>query len=114
MRKRAGRLSLLIIAVDFDKTISLGDWPDVGPVNKPVMDELLRRKKQGDKVILWSCRNGDELSAAVAWCKLYGLEFDAVNENLPEVLAAWNYIDTRKIYADEYWDDKAFRPREDK
>ena len=97
----------MIIAVDFDKTISLGDWPDVGPENKPVMDALKERKRRGDKVILWSCRGGDELSSAVAWCRCHGLEFDAVNENLPEILEAWGYQDTRKIYADEYWDDRA-------
>lgn len=96
----------MIIAVDFDGTLSLGKWPDVGPANKPVLEALLERQRAGDKVILWTCRGGDELSAAVAWCRIYGLEFDAVNANLPEVLEAWDYKDTRKIFADEYWDDK--------
>lgn len=100
----------MIIAVDFDGTLSLGDWPDVGPANKPVIDALLERQKGGDKIILWTCRGGDELAAAVAWCRIYGLEFDAVNANLPEVLEAWGYRDTRKIYADEYWDDKMAPP----
>lgn len=97
----------MIIAVDFDKTISLGDWPDVGPVNQPVLDALLERQRSGDKIILWTCRGGDELSAAIAWCKIYGLEFDAVNANLPEVLEAWGFKDTRKVFAHEYWDDAA-------
>ena len=99
----------MIIAVDFDKTLSLGDWPDVGPVNQPVMDMVKKRKENGDKIILWTCRSGDELAAAVAWCRLYGLEFDAVNENLPEVLEAWGFEDTRKVFAHEYWDDKSVR-----
>lgn len=97
----------MIIAVDFDGTISLGTWPDVGPANKPVIDALLERQKNGDKIILWTCRSGDELSAAVAWCRIYGLEFDAVNANLPEVLESWGFKDTRKIFANEYWDDKS-------
>lgn len=97
----------MIIAVDFDGTISLGKWPDVGPANKPVIDALLERQKNGDKIILWTCRGGDELSAAVAWCRIYGLEFDAVNANLPEIVELWGYKDTRKIFAHEYWDDKA-------
>jgi len=97
----------MIIAVDFDGTLSLGTWPDVGPANKPVIDALLERQKSGDKVILWTCRSGDELSAAVAWCRIYGLKFDAVNANLPEVLESWGYKDTRKIFANEYWDDKS-------
>lgn len=97
----------MIIAVDFDKTISLGDWPGCGPPNKPVIEALKERQKNGDKIILWTCRAGDELSAAVAWCRIYGLEFDAVNANLPEVLEAWDFRDTRKVFADEYWDDKS-------
>ena len=97
----------MIIAVDFDKTISLGDWPGCGPPNKPVIEALKKRQADGDKIILWTCRAGDELSAAVAWCRIYGLEFDAVNANLPDVLEAWNFKDTRKVFADEYWDDKS-------
>ena len=97
----------MIIAVDFDGTISLGKWPDVGPVNVDVMEALLDRKEAGDKIVLWTCRGGKELEDAVAWCRKYGLEFDAVNETLPEVLEAWGYDDTRKVFADEYWDDKA-------
>lgn len=97
----------MIIAVDFDNTLSLGKWPDVGPANMPVIEALLERKERGDKIILWTCRGGDELSAAVAWCKIYGLEFDAVNANLPEMLEAWGFKDTRKVFANEYWDDGA-------
>lgn len=97
----------MIIAVDFDGTLSLGEWPNCGPPNMKVIDALQERQQKGDKIILWTCRVGDELDAAVAWCKIYGLTFDAVNANLPEILAAWEYRDTRKVFADEYWDDKA-------
>ena len=51
-------------------------------------------------------RNGNRLSEAVEWCKHRGIEFDAVNENLPEIIAAFNN-DCRKIFADEYIDDRA-------
>lgn len=97
----------MIIAVDFDGTISKGHWPDVGPANMPVINALLERQRSGDRIILWSCRGGDELDAAVSWCRIYGLEFDAVNENLQDVLERWGFKDTRKVFADEYWDDKA-------
>lgn len=39
-------------------------------------------------------------------CKSWGLEFDAVNENLPQLIELYG-IDSRKICADEYWDDKS-------
>ena len=96
----------MIIAVDFDKTLSLGDWPGVGPPNETVLEAVLRRQAAGDKIILWTCRSGEELSAAVSWCEDHGLVFDAVNENLPEILEAWGNKDTRKIFANEYWDDR--------
>jgi hypothetical protein len=35
--------------------------------------------------------------------------FDAINENLPVNVAAFGN-DCRKIFADEYWDDKACNP----
>ncbi len=33
---------------------------------------------------LWTCRAGEALSKAVEWCREHDLEFDAVNDNLPE------------------------------
>ena len=36
----------------------------------------------------------------------HGLKFDAVNENLPEMIE-WHGNDCRKIFADVYIDDKA-------
>lgn len=57
-------------------------------------------------MILWTCRNGDLLTSAVEWCREHGLIFDAVNENLPERLEYYG-SESRKISADEYWDDCA-------
>ena len=45
----------------------------------------------------------------MAWCKEHGIIFDAVNENLPEIVKAFGG-DCRKIYADEYIDDKNVLP----
>lgn len=42
---------------------------------------------------------------AVAWCHEQGIQFDAVNEPLPEQIKRWGN-DTRKIYADFYIDDR--------
>ena len=53
-----------------------------------------------------TCRAGKELDAAIAACKEWGLNFDAVNQSLPEWIEAWG-SDSRKVGADEYWDDKA-------
>lgn len=95
-----------IIAVDFDGTLCENMWPGIGAENTPIIESLIRRKEDGDKLILYTCRTGNLLDAAVLWCKARGLEFDAVNENLPEQIEFYGG-DCRKIYADEYWDDKA-------
>ena len=59
----------MILAIDFDGTLSLGKWPDVGPANTKLINYLVRRKENGDKLILWTCRANDELLKAVSWCK---------------------------------------------
>lgn len=46
------------------------------------------------------------LQDAVDWCYNRGLKFDAVNDNLEENKEHFGN-NTRKVFADEYWDDKA-------
>ena len=58
------------------------------------------------KVILWTCRVDDRLEAAVRWCAEQGLVFDAVNDNLPELVAKYG-SNCRKVCADRYIDDRA-------
>jgi len=101
-----------IFAVDFDRTLITGNtWPDVnGEANRPMIEYLnMERRKRGTKIILWSCRDGEALDDAVEFCKKNGLEFDAVNENLPEMIEAYGN-DSRKISADKYIDDAAVNP----
>ena len=45
------------------------------------------------------------------WCRKWELEFDAVNENLPEIIERYE-SDGRKIDADVYIDDKSCFPWE--
>lgn len=95
-----------VFGVDFDGTLSFGKWPDVGLANEELIIFLQSRKRQGDKVILWTCREGHDLDVAVSWCKEQGLEFDAINDNLPDVIQKYG-INSRKISCDFYIDDKA-------
>lgn len=98
-----------IIAVDFDGTLCENAWPEIGEPVEPVLKYVRYQQFTGAKIILWTCRVGDKLDAAVAWCSEHGLIFDAVNENLPEIIRAFGG-DCRKIYADEYIDDKNVLP----
>lgn len=95
-----------IIAVDFDGCLCGNAWPEIGEPNKALIGSLRDSAARGDKLILWTCREGEQLARAVEWCKAQGLEFDAVNANLPEMNALYGN-DSRKIGADLYLDDKA-------
>ncbi len=94
-----------VIAIDFDGTIFETEYPKILRPILPVIEMAKARKVAGDKLILWTCREGAELDAAVEACREYGLEFDAVNDNLRELKEQWGN-NPRKIAADEYWDDK--------
>lgn len=96
----------MILAVDFDGTLSFGEWPGVGPANVQLIELLKRKQSQGDKIILWTCREGADLDVAVHWCKEQGIIFDAVNDNLPEIVDKYG-VNSRKISCDFYIDDKA-------
>lgn len=99
-----------VIAVDFDGTLA-GDgvWPEVGEPNLVLIRQLKARRAAGDKLILWTCRSGEALEVAVAWAAQQGLKFDAVNDNLPEVVATYGN-NSRKISCDYYIDDKSVLP----
>lgn len=95
----------MIIAVDFDGTLCENKFPAIGEAYCNRISMLKHFKNAGCKIILWTCRNGDFLDQAVDWCRLRGIEFDAVNENLPEIIEKWGG-ETRKVFADIYIDDK--------
>lgn len=95
-----------IIAVDFDGTLCENAWPGIGAPRQPVIDYLFAQQRQGAKLILWTNRYGDYLDEALDWCEDRGLVFNAVNENLPEIIEAFGN-DCRKVFANEYIDDRA-------
>lgn len=97
------------IAVDFDKTLCDSKFPQCGPPITETVNFIKEAKKAGCKIILWTCRVGPDLEAAVEWCRRYGVSLDAVNENLPEHVAFFGN-ETRKVYANLYIDDRGINP----
>lgn len=97
---------MAVYAIDFDDTLAYTRFPEIVAPNKKMVALARALKAQGHKIILWTSRVGEDLTAAVEWCKAQGIVFDAVNEPLPEQIKKWGN-DTRKIYADFYIDDKA-------
>lgn len=116
------------IAVDFDGTLVENGFPDIENAIPKIetVNHLLNHIDvlsgfYSVKLILWTCRenicsmNSDGkiehhnyLNDAIKYCEQnLNLKLDAVNEN---PFSEWgqkypNLV--RKIYADEYWDDKA-------
>ena len=102
-----------IIACDFDGTLFANNWPGVGEPNWEMINWCKERQKQGDILILWTCRHKKHLKEALKACKEVGLIFDYVNNHAEENLRKFGKAGQgRKIYATVYIDDKAFRPNE--
>ena len=95
-----------VIAVDFDGTLCESRWPEIGEPKRDVIARLKAEQAAGAKVILWTCRTGKLLQDAVVFCETQGIHPDAINENLPDRIAAYG-SESRKVSADEYWDDRA-------
>jgi len=97
-----------IWAVDFDGTLTVGShYPYIGKPNEKLIAVLKIAKLSGVKLILWTCREGEALKEALDWCTEQGLEWDAVNDNVQEVLDSYG-INSRKVVATYYIDDRAF------
>lgn len=109
MRERIQRNDFRIIAVDFDGTLCTDRYPEIGIANFHLIHLLKELHKEGRKLILWTCRSGKHLEEALHWCEGFQLEFDAVNDNLPEIVEVYGN-NSRKIFADVYIDDKTCFP----
>ena len=94
----------MTIAVDFDGTIVEHKYPEIGKELPFAIDTLKKLAQNGHKLILWTVRDGHLLDEAVEFCKSRGLEFYAVNAELPN--ANWSDKGPRKIRADLYIDDR--------
>lgn len=99
-----------IVAVDFDGTITLGDfreWHDNECVpgsdkmfENTIVTDWIRKNRSHMYLVLWTCRCGESLERAITFCESIGILFDTINEN---VVA---YESSNKIMADIYLDDK--------
>lgn len=101
----------MIFAIDFDGCLCENRYPEIGRPNKYMIKYCKRLKKEGHELILWTCREGKELSDAVKWCSDHGLTFDAVNDNLPRVIEEWGGSNPRKIFANAYYDDRSLKAK---
>ena len=105
----------LIIAVDFDDTLAkVGEkYPEIGEPTYLLATLIAYRRilKEHLQIILWTCRDGEALQMAINYCKEWGLEFDAINEDAPATLK-WK-SKTPKPFAHIYIDDRNMLFRDD-
>ena len=98
----------MIIAVDFDGVLCKNEFPEIGPPNYEVISLVRQLIDAGHEVILWTTRNGNELSNALEWCHNRGLHFCSINEPAPSNHEEYKDkypTPSRKIFADIYIDD---------
>ena len=101
----------LVIAVDFDGTLCMTDFPKIlqqTPKQKKLLENLKKLKKKGHKLILWTCRGDNKkypaLTDAIKWCKKKGLTFNSINKNIKGQKKISGF--SPKVIADVYIDDK--------
>ena len=98
------------IAIDFDGTLCTNDYPNIGEPNWEIIAEAKMEQANGAGLILWTCREGEMLDAALKACEEWELHFDVVNESLPSWKKEYGN-NPRKVGASEYWDDRSVRVR---
>lgn len=96
------------VAIDFDGTIVGHCYPEIGPLVPGAIETMLEMQAAGYKLILWTMRSDDStdgavLTAAVNFCKSYGIEFWGVNNNPKQK----EWTSSPKAYARAYIDDAA-------
>ena len=94
----------MIIAVDFDGTIVKHKYPSIGKEIPFAIKTLKLLQQKGHRIILWTYRSGKELEDAVKFCEKRGLTFHAVNNDFDG--EEFDNLNSRKIYADIYIDDR--------
>ncbi len=89
------------IAVDFDGTLCEHRYPHIGKAKPLIIEAVQKEYRKGSKVIIWTCRSGEDLLPMIEWLGKNNVPYHWINQNpdFPD-------IKSPKIYADEYWDDR--------
>ena len=98
----------MTIAVDFDGTIVDHKYPAIGKEKPFAIDTLKQLAAEGNKLILWTSRDGELLQDALDYCHKRGLDFYGVNSNRPigSMFEGRQGMTSIKVVADVYIDDK--------
>lgn len=96
----------MIIAIDFDGTIVEDRFPEIGKMIDGAREVINRLYEEGYEIIIWSCRTRVDKARAIECLAKNGIRYHRFNESSLVNLKQYNNVDTRKVYADLYIDDK--------
>ncbi len=95
----------MIIAIDFDGVIVEDAYPDIGDPLPGVRQIMGLLHRHGHILIINTCRTGKYAKKAIKALEKMGIPYDLFNQNYPERTKKYG-LDSRKISADLYIDDK--------
>lgn len=96
----------MIVAIDFDGTIVEDRYPEIGKLIDGAREVINKLYDEGYEIIIWSCRARVGKARAIEFLAKNGIKYHRFNESSPANLKQYNNVDTRKVYADLYIDDK--------
>ena len=99
-------MSNLILAIDFDGTIVKDKYPEIGEMVEGAKEAINQLYSDGYTIIIWSCRTKINKARAIEWLAKNGIKYHRFNESCPINVAKYGGVDTRKVYADLYIDDR--------
>jgi len=94
-----------ILAIDFDLTICMSDYPNLGNERFNAGYYIRKLHEEGYGIVINTCREGHALSDAMHWLDEHNIPYHFVNCNFPHLINKYG-ADCRKISADMYIDDK--------
>lgn len=95
----------MIIGIDFDGTIVVDKWPEIGELMPGVKEVINKLDHAGHRILINSCRVGKEEGDIETFLQDNFIKYEYINCNLPENIIKYGK-DCRKISADVYIDDK--------
>lgn len=71
----------MVIAVDFDGTLTDKDiFPQIGEMKEYALEAIHNLQAAGNKIVLWTCREGRYLDDAREWLNEHGIDLDFYNK----------------------------------
>lgn len=94
-----------ILAIDFDLTICMSNYPELGEEREGAGDVIRALVHEGYGIVINTCRAGRFQGMAEKWLEENHIPYHFINCNFPHLIEFYS-SDCRKISADLYIDDK--------